>query len=47
MLVLIWHIDVVRMLISEYKPNVDHADYCGQTPLHYACIKGDVDVVVS
>ena len=38
------HIDLVRILISEFHVNVNCVDSCGQTPLHYACVKGHRDM---
>ena len=39
------HLGMVRMLLAEFKANVNCIDSRGWTPLHYACSGGHLDIV--
>ena len=37
--------DMVRMIISEFKANINSRDINGRTPLHYACKEGHLNII--
>lgn len=39
------HTDIVKMLISEFKTDINLSDNQHQTPLYYACEAGHTDVI--